>query len=70
MLHRRWIISFEHVHQHPRRLRVTRLAGVISGMTIRRTGHLQPALTARQIGTDIDPLIDVVVDHPEVVVPE
>lgn len=70
MLHGGRIISLEHVHQDTGRLRVAGLAGVISGMAIGRVGHLQPALAARQVRADIHPLFDVVVDHPEVMVPE
>lgn len=70
VLHSGGIVAFENVHQDARRLSIVSLASVIARMTIRRSWHLQPAFSICEISADIDALIDVIVDHTEVVVPE
>lgn len=70
MLHSGRIVPFEDVHQDARGLGVAGLAGVIARVAVRRPRHLQPALPVGEVGADIHALIDVVVNHTEVVVPE
>lgn len=70
VLHGGRIVAFEDVHQNTRRLGVAGLTGVIARVTVRRPRHLQPAFPVGEVSADVHALIDVVVDHTEVVVPE
>lgn len=70
MLHGRRIVAFEDVHQDARRLSIAGLTSVVTRVTIRRPRHFQPTLPADEVGANVDALINVVVDHTEVVIPE
>lgn len=70
VLHSGGIVAFENVHQDTRRLSVVCLASVIAWMAVGRSWYLQPAFPICEIGAYVDALIDVVVDHTEIVVPE
>jgi len=70
VLHGGRIVTFEDVHQDARRLGIASLAGVIARVTVRRSRHLQPALPVGEVGADVHALIDVIVDHTKVVIPE
>lgn len=70
VLHGSRVVALEDVHQDTRWLGIAGRARVVTRMTIRRPWHLQPALPADEVGADVDALLDVVVDHTGVVVPE
>lgn len=70
VLHGGRIVALKDMHQDARRLGVAGLTSVVARVTVRRPRHFQPALSADEVGTNVDALINVVVDHTEVVIPE
>lgn len=50
--------------------RVAGRAGVVAGVGARRAFDVQRAVLVGQVGRDVHAPVDVVVDHPAVVVPE
>jgi len=70
MLHGSGIIALEDMHQDTRRLGIAGLASVVARVAIRCFWYFQPALSTNEISANIDTLINIVVDHTEIVIPE
>lgn len=50
--------------------RIARRARVIAGMGARRAFDVQSTVLVRQVGRNVNTSVDVIVDHPAVVIPE